>query len=193
MVYRIIHRDVKIAAIQLSERQLLPLKDILLCCGFSRCTFYRILKLWQETGDVINEPPVMRGRYQTLHHTDIHYLLQLIRQNPDYFLDELLCMLKTNHFISVHYTTIHDELICAGVSQKRLQCIALERNEALRADFISRMAQLGNATGYPGVIQGNPHPYPQKPVGTGAGFHETHVSDAPGKEYIKMRFRPIKI
>ena len=141
MVYRIIHQNVKIAAIQLSEQQLLPLKDILLCCGFSRRTFYRILKLWRETSDVINEPSVMRSRYWTLHHTNIHYLLQLIRQNPDYFLDELLRMLKTNRFISIHYTTIHDELVHAGVSQKPLQHIALERNEALRADFISRMAQ----------------------------------------------------
>jgi transposase len=140
MVYRAIHRDVKIAAIQLSERQLLLLNDILLCCGFSRSTFFRILKLWRETGDVVHER-VVYGRYRTLHQTDIHYLLQLIRQNPDYFLDELLRMLKTNRFISVHYTTIHDELVRAGVSRKRLQRIALERNEALRADFIARMAQ----------------------------------------------------
>jgi hypothetical protein len=140
MVYRIIHRDVKVAAIQLAERQLLPLDDILLCCGFSRRTFFRIMKLWRETGDVVNEP-AMRGRIRTLHFTDIHYLKQLIRQNPDYFLDELLRMLKTNRFISVHYTTIHDELTRAGVSRKRLQRIALERNEARRADFISRMAQ----------------------------------------------------
>jgi hypothetical protein len=49
---------------------------------------------------------------------------------------------------------------------------------------------------------GQPAPVPRKtrtrsygcgfPMGTGVGFHETHVSDAPGKEYIKMRFRPIK-
>ena len=144
MVHHTIHRDVKIAAIQLSERQLLPLNDILLCCGISRSTFYRIMKLWRETGDVINEPVLprlLRGRYRSLHHTDIHYLLQLIRQNPDYFLDELLRLLKTNRFISVHYTTIHEELTRAGVSRKRLQRIARERNEALRADFIARMAQ----------------------------------------------------
>ena len=141
MVYHTIHRDVKIAAIQLGERQLLPLNDILLCCGISRRTFYRIKKLWRETGDVIGDPQVQRGRYRTLHHTDIHYLLQLIRQNPDYFLDELLHLLKTNRFISVYFTTIHDELANAGVSRKRLQRIALERNEARRADFISRMAQ----------------------------------------------------
>jgi hypothetical protein len=32
---------------------------------------------------------------------------------------------------------------------------------------------LGNATGYPGVFQGNPSPYPWKPTpaATGAGFH----------------------
>ena len=140
-MYRHISRDVKIAAIQLAERQLLPLNDILLCCGFSRRTFYRILKLWQTTGDVINNLPVQRNQHQTLHHTDIHYLLQLVRQNPDYFLDELLKLLKTNRFISVHYTTIHQELTHAGVSRKRLQHVALERNEALCADFISRMAQ----------------------------------------------------
>ena len=62
-------------------------------------------------------------------------------KTPDYFLDELLRMLKTNRFISVHYTMIHDELIRSGVSRKRLQRIALERNEALRANFIARMAQ----------------------------------------------------
>ena len=50
-------------------------------------------------------------------------------------------MLKTNHFISVHYTTIHDALDHAGVSRKRLQRIALEWNKALRADFIGCMAQ----------------------------------------------------
>ena len=141
MVYRPVHHDVKIAAIQLSERQLLPLDDILLCCRFSRRTFFRIMKLWRETGDVITERVVYYGYYRTLHQTDIHYLLQLIRQNPDYFLDELLRMLKNNRFISVNYTTIHDELIRAGVSRKRLQHVALEWNEALRADFIARMAQ----------------------------------------------------
>jgi len=33
--------------------------------------------------------------------------------------------------------------------------------------------KVGNVTGYPGVFQGNPHPYPSKPApaSTGAGFH----------------------
>jgi hypothetical protein len=56
----------------------------------------------------------------------VEYLLRLIQQNPDFFLDELLYLLKTNHFISVHYTTIHQELERAGVSHKKLKQIALE-------------------------------------------------------------------
>ena len=140
-MYRIISRDVKIVAIRLSERQLLPLDDILLCCGISQCTFYHIQKLWQTTGNVIDRAPTLSGCPRGLHRDEIHYLLQLVRQNPNYFLDELLGLLKTNRFISVHYSTIHDELQHASVSHKRLQRIALECDETQRARFISRMAQ----------------------------------------------------
>ena len=62
MVYQVIHHDVKIAAIQLFECQLIPLNDILLCCGLSQRTFYRILKLWRETGDVTKQA-VIHSRY----------------------------------------------------------------------------------------------------------------------------------
>ena len=50
---------------------------------------------------------------------------------------------------------IHNELICVGVSRKRLQRIALERNEALRAEFILLMrfpktiVRLGDVMGGP--------------------------------------------
>ncbi|KAG1744563.1 uncharacterized protein EDB91DRAFT_1123055 [Suillus paluster] len=56
MGFRKISRDVKLAAIRLHERNLLSLRDILDCCGFSRCTWFRILKLWHETGDVEYHP-----------------------------------------------------------------------------------------------------------------------------------------
>ena len=140
-MYRSVSRDLKIAAIRLFERDLLPLTDILLCCGFSRRTFYRILKLWRSTGDVIADQPNHRGNARLLNRDDVQYLLRLVRANPDYFLDELLHLLKTNRFISVHYSTIHQELVKASVSRKRLQRIAQERNETLRAQFVVRMAQ----------------------------------------------------
>ena len=107
MPFRKISRDVKLAAIKLYERGLLPLETILDCLVISRSTLFRIRKIWDETGDVVKHPAGIRGRLRTLNYEDVDYLLQLIEQNPDYFLDELLHLLKTNRFISVHYVTVH--------------------------------------------------------------------------------------
>ena len=41
----------------------------------------------------------------------------------------------------MHFTTIHRELVHAGISLKKLKKIAKERNEDLHADFIQRMAR----------------------------------------------------
>ena len=68
------------------------------------------------------------------------YLLQLIRQRPDWFLDELQFLLQTNRFISVHYTTIYRTLLRTGISLKKLKKVASERNEEKRNTFINHMA-----------------------------------------------------
>lgn len=68
-------------------------------------------------------------------------MLTLIHDNPNYFLDELLKLLETNRFISIHYSTIHHELERLNVSRKKLKKIALERDELRRADFVAWMAQ----------------------------------------------------
>jgi hypothetical protein len=65
----------------------------------------------------------------------------LVCQHPDWFLDELLDLLDTNRFIAVHYTTIHWELEQAGISLKKLQIIAKERDKDLCADFVRQMGQ----------------------------------------------------
>ena len=67
------------------------------------------------------------GRPRLLHFDDVNYLLRLVRLRPDWFLAELLGLLKTNRFISVHYVTIHRELCRAHVSLKKLKKIASER------------------------------------------------------------------
>ena len=139
-MYHTISPDVKIAAIRLYERARLDLEEILDSCNISRSTFFRALKLYRTTGDVENARQVDRS-VRALDYDDIHYLRQLIHDNPDHFLDELSHLLKTNRFISVHYTTIYNELLRAGITRKRLKRIAAERNEGLRAEFIARMAQ----------------------------------------------------
>lgn len=137
---RAISRDVKIAALNLWEQGHLPLKDILSCVGFSRRTFFRVLNLWRTTGDVVRKAN-RTGRPRLLHHDDINHLMLLIQYNPDWFLDELLKLLKTNRFISIHYTTIHRELERAGMSTKKLQDVAEERCEPSRLDYVREISQ----------------------------------------------------
>jgi hypothetical protein len=70
----------------------------------------------------------------------VDYLVRLIQQRPDWFLNELLNLLKTNRFISIHYVTVHRTLLRAGVSLKKLKKVASERDEDRRNEFINRMA-----------------------------------------------------
>ncbi|KAI6112571.1 hypothetical protein F5141DRAFT_1003391 [Pisolithus sp. B1] len=122
MVFCAISHDVKLAAICLYERGLVDFLDILEVCDMSSHTFYRILKLWRETGDVVKLlDKNKQGWPCLLNHEDIKYLVQLICQKPDYFLNELLHLLQTNHFISIHFSVIHQELECAGMSRKKTQ------------------------------------------------------------------------
>jgi len=134
--------DLKLAVIRLYEREILPLGDILDIMHLSRRTFFRILKLWRETGNVVTHKyGNLAGRPRILNFDYIHYVLQLVRLRPDWFLDELLDLLKTNRFISIHYVTIHQELQRAGVLYKKLKHIASECNEEARNDYIARISQ----------------------------------------------------
>ncbi|KAJ8592898.1 hypothetical protein M405DRAFT_811956, partial [Rhizopogon salebrosus TDB-379] len=87
-------------------------------------TFWCILKLWRETGDVGSISNRIRGCPRILQCGDVLYLIRLVRHRPEWFLDELLVLLDTNHFVSVHYATIHRELKRVGVSPKKLKRIA---------------------------------------------------------------------
>ncbi|KIJ62778.1 hypothetical protein HYDPIDRAFT_71828, partial [Hydnomerulius pinastri MD-312] len=63
---------------------------------------------------------------QSLNLEDLQYLIELMHHCPDWFLDELAGLMQQNRFISVHYTTIHRELMQAGISLKKLCKIAKE-------------------------------------------------------------------
>ncbi|KAG2030634.1 hypothetical protein BDR03DRAFT_877876 [Suillus americanus] len=85
MPYCKISHDLKLATVNLFEHNLLTIGQIVDCVGFTEHTFWHIMKLWREMGDVI------------LHFEDVSYLLRLINHRPDWFLDEVLGMLESNH------------------------------------------------------------------------------------------------
>ncbi|EDR06639.1 uncharacterized protein LACBIDRAFT_328498 [Laccaria bicolor S238N-H82] len=141
MPYRKISKDIKIAAMHLYEDDVLSKPAILDYLTISSRTFDRILALWNATGDVVRETNGVRGRPRILHFSDIEYLKRLIQHRPDWFLDELQYLLQTNRFISAHFTTVHRELVRAGISAKKIKKAASECDEDLQADFIGRMGQ----------------------------------------------------
>ncbi|KAJ6594794.1 hypothetical protein B0H19DRAFT_902894, partial [Mycena capillaripes] len=65
----------------------------------------------------------------------------IVQERPDWFLDELLNLLKHNRFISVHYTTIHRELKRAGMSTKKLADIVVEQCELSRMNYVREISQ----------------------------------------------------
>ena len=140
MPFRKISKDIKIAAMRLYEDDILSKPVILDYLSISSRTFDRVLALWNATGEVVRETNGVRGRPRILHFSDVEYLKRLIRHRPDWFLDELQYLLQTNRFIAAHFTTVHRELVRAGISEKKIKKVASERNEDLRADFIARMA-----------------------------------------------------
>ncbi|KAI5894903.1 Homeodomain-like protein, partial [Schizophyllum commune] len=128
MVYRTISRDLKLAAVKLYDAGHMIVEDICDCVGFSTRTFSRIHRLWTETGDVVKHKHGIPGRRRELMLDDVMYLLRLVRQRPDWFLEELADLLRENRFLSVHFSTIHRELLRHGYTSKKLRRIAKERN-----------------------------------------------------------------
>jgi len=115
MPFRKVRQDVKLAAINLYEREHLSLGQILDCVGFSERTFWRILKLWKESGDVVRHTYGIRGRPRIFHFEDLHYLLRLVHHRPDWFLDEMLDLLDDNRLVAVHFSTIYQNEMRSGV------------------------------------------------------------------------------
>ncbi|PBK81680.1 hypothetical protein ARMGADRAFT_947808 [Armillaria gallica] len=144
MPFHYISPQVKLAAMclydagHLDRGQICDAMDFM---DFSVRIFFHIHALWLETGDVVAHRVGIPGQPCKLHCEDINYLLELIRFNPDFFLDELLDLLDSNHLVAVHFTTIAWELEWQGVSRKQLRKIAVEHKPHLRADFIRQMAQ----------------------------------------------------
>lgn len=138
---RKISPDLKLAAMKMYEKGLMDLDDILDCVGFKESTFYRVLRLYRDTGDVVRPRSNLRGRPRKLDFDDSNYLVTLVNHRPDWFLDELEDLLATNRFISVHWTTIQRTLERAGISVKKIRRIAQERNEDVCADFVRQMGQ----------------------------------------------------
>ena len=80
MGYEFMSKLQPFSSMDLYEHNLIPFHLILDCCDFSEWTWYQVLQLYCETGDVINPKPSLCVHIHLLDIDDLQYLLCLVRQ-----------------------------------------------------------------------------------------------------------------
>jgi transposase len=138
---RKISDDAKEISLRLRARGLDSRKEILKLVGFSQSTYYRTIRRKQATGSVAKAEVLGRGRPRKILHSDSQYLLRLARHKPTLFLDEYADRLRRYRFLPVSLATIHRAFKRAGLSVKRAQKLASERDPDKRANFVRRIGQ----------------------------------------------------
>jgi transposase len=141
MVYKKISTDLKEAMIRLDGLGDYDEATMKYVSGFSTRTLRRAKRRYRLTGSAAPPASVGRGRPRKLTRTDGDYLVQLSRHKPSLFLDEYARRLERFRHLPVHISTIHRTLRRAGLSLKRIQKLARERDPQKRADFVRRIGQ----------------------------------------------------
>ena len=136
---RRISDDLKMAALRLRARGD-SVNDIVDIVKFSRKTFFRIQNQYRRRGTVAKAKVLGAGRPRKARRADVQYLLRLAHHKPTLFLDEYQQHLKEYRLLSLSMSTIHREFERAGLSTKRVQKMAAERDPMKRADFVRRIS-----------------------------------------------------
>jgi transposase len=140
MVNRCISDDLKMAALRLNARGRDSVSEILKIVCFSRKTFRRAQRRYNATGTVAKAQVIGRGRPRKAVRGDVQYLIRLAHHKPVMFLDEYQRRVDKYRLLQLSMTTIHRELIRAGLSVKHVQKMAAERDPMKRADFRRRIS-----------------------------------------------------
>ncbi|KAJ7611964.1 hypothetical protein B0H17DRAFT_955548 [Mycena rosella] len=93
------------------------------------------------TASVAKAAAIGRGRPRLLHTRDSAYLLKLAQHNPCYFLDEYQHFPEKYRHMPVHISTVHCTFERAGLSVKRLQRMASEKDPIAEGYFINHISQ----------------------------------------------------
>jgi transposase len=141
MVFRKISDDLKEAAVRLKERGRDTDEEIGEITGMSKRSIYRAQERKWLTGSVAPALAIGRGRPRYLTREDSDFLLQLARHKPSMFLDEYMHKLNEFRHLSASISTIHRTFERAGLSVKRIQKVAAERDSEKRSAFVWRIGQ----------------------------------------------------
>ena len=100
----------------------------------SPATVWRILDRFERTGSV---DPTKRANNQVklLHEHDVFLLVQLVCENPSIYLKEIQLELERTTGTVAAVSTIFRTLKKLGFTRKKIQFVAIQRSDVLRARF----------------------------------------------------------
>jgi transposase len=141
MVYQKIDPGQKLVAARLFERGRDSIEDIADVAIMSRATVYRSVRRYRATGSVIPPKSYLQGRPRALDRGDLDYVTEIIRAKPTRYLREMQTLLVNNRGIDAPISTLQDSLERLGITHKKLNKAASERDYDLRAEFQFRMGE----------------------------------------------------
>jgi transposase len=95
-----------------------------------------------ETHGRVDPPSALRGRPRLMNAKAIEDLLELIRETPSLFLEEIGEWLALYHDLPISTTALHDNLRELGLTYKLLQKAAAEQDEVARAEWLLEITNL---------------------------------------------------
>ncbi len=124
---RKISQDMKECALRLWEEGW-DEHDICGTLDVSRASLYRWREVFDSFGDIVRPPSPLVGRKRLITRAAVEGMRALLHAHPDTYLDELVWWLELHHNIVVAPSTLHSYLTEVGLTHKRLQKLAAERD-----------------------------------------------------------------
>ncbi|KAF8590098.1 hypothetical protein K439DRAFT_1331014 [Ramaria rubella] len=89
--------------------------------NMSPCVVQRVLQLHKELGDVMQDPQMYQrhGPPPLLNPTACDYILKLLEEKPDTYLDEITLELNDAAGVDVSIATVHRSLKLLGITSKK--------------------------------------------------------------------------
>ena len=113
------------------------LKDIANNLNIDISTVWRLIKLFETTGNVSKRPYPKGRRFKKLTDTVKLLVLQLILEKPGMYLREVQKEVYTVTGVDVSATSLCNFLKCSGFSCQKMRIVAKQRDDELRSEFIT--------------------------------------------------------
>ncbi|KAH8822993.1 hypothetical protein DL96DRAFT_1747086, partial [Flagelloscypha sp. PMI_526] len=137
---RSISPDIKRRALSLWQEGW-SIDDVCRIFRVSRASLYRWNAIFQEHGDVVKPPSLILGAPRKIGIAAMTAIPQIYESHPDTYLDELQWFLRVFHGITVSVSALRDTLKNLGLSYEMLKKIATERDDYLRAEWKTMLAE----------------------------------------------------